>query len=528
MVHVVDVFQTIIDMAGGVPPNYPTDSISMLPYLRDTDQDDRFADWQARAYTFGQFFVPSNIPPLAGRYRKLGECATISDGTYKLNYQKGRFEFSELTFDPDTDLTTEHVTNDFTHSKALELWQALTTPGSPQYAEVDGRGRKFPLLPGLDKLAYRYVRLVSLSEVSGNPWACVAELNLFDDTGTLLDRAKWRASADSEDTAHGYLAKYAIDGSPSPHSFWHTVWQQDPPPHPHELRIDLGAAYKLNGFKYLPRQGLASGRIAEYQFFVSQDNINWILLASGTFPNTPEEQTVNFKYTEPIDYFGDQPPTPLLDIDHFVLHLHGDSYKAGDVWEDASGRNNHATRADSCTMPALHQVTDYNHKSFKVMRFHSGSGLVLPDEFDLQAPCTVMIVDRYYDMLKGRTLQGRNANWILGKWHGHNGCLMENWLHSYPAIDNVFSISTATLDENHTGTYYLNGEQAGRLEGATAPGQLAFAKGGFFSGDVSEADVAAVLIWQRVLSDQERQTVEKWLGYQYGVVELKGGILTRT
>jgi hypothetical protein len=142
----VDVFQTIIDMVGGTAPGYPTDSISMLPYLRDTAQDARFTDWQARAYTFGQFFVPSDMPPLAGRSQHGGECATISDGTYKLTYQNGTYTLSELVLDPATQSFVESAINDLQHAKARELWQALTTPGSPQYAQVNSTGHTFPPL----------------------------------------------------------------------------------------------------------------------------------------------------------------------------------------------------------------------------------------------------------------------------------------------------------------------------------------------------------------------------------------------
>jgi len=161
MVHIVDLFQTIIDIANGpVPghgppapppgaaplsgPSYNTDSVSILPHLRQTAGDPRFASWRPRAYNFSQFFVPPNI---TARFNQLGEQATISDGNYKLNYQNGNYEFSELRFDPATDITTEIVTNDFQHPKAQELWLTLTTPGGPYYAEINEKGKKFPPLP---------------------------------------------------------------------------------------------------------------------------------------------------------------------------------------------------------------------------------------------------------------------------------------------------------------------------------------------------------------------------------------------
>ena len=140
-VHVVDLFQTIIDIAGGHgPAAYKTDSTCLLPYLKGA------VDEQLRGYGFSQFYVP-NEPWAAGRYMLFGERATISDGTFKLNYQHGTYEFSELQHDSATDQITEVVINDFAHSKAVELWQVLTTPGSGYYAEVDGRGKQFPPLP---------------------------------------------------------------------------------------------------------------------------------------------------------------------------------------------------------------------------------------------------------------------------------------------------------------------------------------------------------------------------------------------
>ncbi|MFP4437569.1 MAG: sulfatase-like hydrolase/transferase [Chloroflexaceae bacterium] len=292
MVHVVDIFQTIINIVGGTAPaGYTTDSISMLPYLRNTDGDARFANWQKRPYNFGQFFAPPEIP---GRYQRLGERATISDGTYKLNYQNGTYEFSELQFDPATDITTEIVTNNFQHPKAHELWQALTTPGSPFYAEIDSKGKKFPPLPEVTVPLYQYIRLVAVSEVNGNPWTSVANITLLDATGAaLVNHAHWIVTADSQETiGENGLARNAVDGKPN--TIWHTEWYYNSPSHPHELTIDLGSPYQLTGFKYLPRQNAENGRIKKYQLFASQDKSNWVLLTEGEFPNSIEEQTVVF------------------------------------------------------------------------------------------------------------------------------------------------------------------------------------------------------------------------------------------
>jgi hypothetical protein len=60
----------------------------------------------------------------------------------------------------------------------------------------------------------------------------------------------------------------AIDGNTS--TIWHTQWFSASPPHPHQIIINLGASYAVNGFQYLPRtDSLLSGTFGQYEFFVS-------------------------------------------------------------------------------------------------------------------------------------------------------------------------------------------------------------------------------------------------------------------
>jgi beta-galactosidase len=85
----------------------------------------------------------------------------------------------------------------------------------------------------------------------------------------------------------------AFDGSP--YTFWHSRWAGTADPLPHEIQIDLGGTYNVYSFRYFPRQSHANGRIGQYEFYVSQDGTNWgSAVASGTFPNSTAEQTVNF------------------------------------------------------------------------------------------------------------------------------------------------------------------------------------------------------------------------------------------
>jgi hypothetical protein len=219
-----------------------------------------------------------------------------------------------------------------------------------------------------------------------------------------------------------------------------------------------------------------------------------------------------FKVNEPT---GTEIPPTLPVKDGLQVYLSGESL-AGNTWSDLSGNQNHAIEAEKCELPSSYEVTDYNGKQFKVARFTSKGGMILPDGFSLDQPFTAIIIDRYYGSTQGRTLQSRDNNWLLGKWQGNNGCFMEGWLHNYPATVGEFTLSTATL-EGTSPRYYTDGNLQKDSGGTTPPGRLGFCKGGLYDKEVSSADIACVLIYNRVLSEAERQKVEFWLGSRYGI-----------
>ena len=66
--------------------------------------------------------------------------------------------------------------------------------------------------------------------------------------------------------------------------------------HTHAITFDLGRTYFVGGFRYLPRQdGNPHGTIAEYQCFVSTDNLTWdAAVAAGTLAANMSEKTVRF------------------------------------------------------------------------------------------------------------------------------------------------------------------------------------------------------------------------------------------
>ncbi|MFF5448652.1 TIM-barrel domain-containing protein [Streptomyces sp. NPDC012888] len=103
-----------------------------------------------------------------------------------------------------------------------------------------------------------------------------------------IPRTGWSVvHADSQETAaeNGAAAR-AVDGDPA--TFWHTAWSAAPAPLPHEIHIDLGARWTVDGVGYLPRQdGGVNGRIGDYEVYVSDTTTDWgAPVATGTLPDT--------------------------------------------------------------------------------------------------------------------------------------------------------------------------------------------------------------------------------------------------
>jgi hypothetical protein len=83
----------------------------------------------------------------------------------------------------------------------------------------------------------------------------------------------WKVvSVDSEETGGAdNSAARAIDGDSS--TIWHTRWNADQR-QPHSITVDMGAAHRIGGLTYLPRQdGLLNGVVEKYNTRVVHVNL---------------------------------------------------------------------------------------------------------------------------------------------------------------------------------------------------------------------------------------------------------------
>ncbi|MEV6205615.1 TIM-barrel domain-containing protein [Kitasatospora sp. NPDC051914] len=111
-----------------------------------------------------------------------------------------------------------------------------------------------------------------------------------------IPTAGWSlVQVDSQETAaENGAATNAFDGNNA--TIWHTQWSGTAAPLPHDIRIDLGARYTVDGLSQLPRQdGGVNGRIGRYEVYVSDSTTDWgDPVATGTFPDSAALQRITF------------------------------------------------------------------------------------------------------------------------------------------------------------------------------------------------------------------------------------------
>ncbi len=112
----------------------------------------------------------------------------------------------------------------------------------------------------------------------------------------LLDQTQWSLhhASSAESTAVDGKGVNAFDGNVDTN--WVTSYSSaTPPSHPHEIQINLGSAYSLDGLRYLPRQDDTLGNIKGYRLFVSENGVDWgAPVAIGGFAGGPGEKQILF------------------------------------------------------------------------------------------------------------------------------------------------------------------------------------------------------------------------------------------
>ena len=140
------------------------------------------------------------------------------------------------------------------------------------------------------------MRIEYKGKLAGDELKFTRKVGDFATLDIVAKRALKVVKVDSEETSgEDGKGANAVDGNPATH--WHTQWESDSPPHPHEIIIELGAPAKIKGFTYLTRQDEeVNGSIKEYEFYVSDDGKEFgPPVKKGSFTDTKSQQTATFE-----------------------------------------------------------------------------------------------------------------------------------------------------------------------------------------------------------------------------------------
>ncbi len=276
------------------------------------------------------------------------------------------------------------------------------------------------------------------------------------------------------------------------------------------------------------------------------NNADWADFVAADFDGDGSDEVFGIKHDGSPHYYdpgtmGDfqavtvpAPPAPLPVATGATLWL--DASDASTIvpggggvqmWIDKSGDGHHATQGNAAAQPVVN-ATAVNGQP--AVRFDgSDDGMVIDDSLVLGRPYTVFTVDQYYGGTQGRTLQGRAANWLTGKWAGKNAHYANGFVYNPAGGAGIDNPAIGDAVGNPTSSEYLvNGRN---VTASTAPlgnpGQLGLVGGGAFN-EQSQADVAEVIVFDRVLSYYERAQVGQYLGEKYGLqTAYSTGLATR-
>lgn len=161
------------------------------------------------------------------------------------------------------------------------------------------------------------------------------------------------------------------------------------------------------------------------------------------------------------------------------------------------------------------------------IRFFSefADGMIIEDALDVQRPYTAFIVNQYHDQgagVFGRTLQSQDINWLLGLWSNNVSHYANGWVTAVRPTAEVNTPYLVDTTGSETESFVsINGSNWTSDSSPTGvPGRLAFSGAGQFPGEVSDADVSEVVIYDRILDDTELSLMRTHLMEKYGVVSI--------
>lgn len=206
-------------------------------------------------------------------------------------------------------------------------------------------------------------------------------------------------------------------------------------------------------------------------------------------------------------------PSTLFQDDLFTVPAANGNPIGG--WKDKSGNNYHATQSNDDQRP---ERADGVMDGDAAVRFFGadGDGMAISEDLTLTRPYTAFIVNQYHGATRGRTLQGLDSNWLLGLWSGAAGHYAEGWVGQVPRVPEDFVMVAETLGDDASSSFMVNGvDYATDINPKGNPGRLGLVSVGMFPGEVSDADISEILIYDHILNDTDLTSVRTYLNSKY-------------
>ncbi|MCW1921487.1 discoidin domain-containing protein [Luteolibacter arcticus] len=166
--------------------------------------------------------------------------------------------------------------------------------GKPAAKGKFSGGQSLERVPFEKPLTVRFVRLVALSEINGNPWSAIAELDVvaLRSLEAPQPRDEWTILKVSSEQPGEGEADHLIDGKTD--TFWHSQYGLFLAKHPHEVTVDLGSERSLTAMAFLPRLDSRNGRIKAYKVETSIDGTAWKPAGEGELQDDTNRHEIRF------------------------------------------------------------------------------------------------------------------------------------------------------------------------------------------------------------------------------------------
>jgi hypothetical protein len=189
-----------------------------------------------------------------------------------------------------------------------------------------------------------------------------------------------------------------------------------------------------------------------------------------------------------------------------------------------SGNGNDALQETVSFQPTFEEVT-FAGKTFKVARFDTvDDGMVTPLVITAATPFSIFLMWRPADLdMTTSLVSSGSLNWMMGTFGGGMLCYFSNWTAGAAVNTDDFYLFEVRITPGQPLTWaYLNGVQT-ELQpyntGSDAPEQVMLGATGA-NGYPGGCDAAEIMIYDRLLSDEEASGVRNYFQAEYNFLKL--------